>query len=249
MIECCGAALRYKRGLALDDVSFTLKEPGICGVFGRNGAGKTSLFSLLAAYRRPTSGAVRVFGENPYENPSVTPKVAFIADRDESNNSFTVRETLRLAATFRPNWDEGYAQKLVKRFDLPLKKAMSDISRGQRAGVRAVVGLAARCELTIYDEAYLGMDAALRKMFVCEILDDFTQNPRTILFSTHYIDEMSKLFDDVLILDKGKIAVFENCETLRRKRLDSKNATLQDLFIELTGGIDDESEYDAARLS
>ena len=241
MIECKNLTLRYKEQLALDDVSFALKENSICGVLGRNGAGKTSLFALLAAYRRPTSGEIRVFGENPYENPAVMPKVAFIGDKDEKDNSFTVRETLRLAATFRPNWDEAYAQKLVKRFELPLKKAMSRLSRGQCAAVKAVVGLASRCELTIYDEAYLVMDAAFRKLFVREILEDFTNEPRTILFSTHYINEMSNIFNEVLILDKGKIAVFDDCEALRRKRFDSGNATLQDLFIELTGGLADES--------
>jgi ABC-2 type transport system ATP-binding protein len=85
------------------------------------------------------------------------------------------------------------------------------------------------------------MDAAFRKMFVSEILDDFTQNPRTILLSTHYINELSNLFGDVLILDKGKVVFHDDSDALRGKRLDSQSATLQDLFIELTGGIENES--------
>jgi ABC-2 type transport system ATP-binding protein len=241
MIECNNVTLRYKRQRALDAVSFTLQSNTICGLLGRNGAGKTSLLRLIAAYARPTEGELRVFGENPYENPAVAPKVALIAQKNEENNSFSVRDTLRLAAAFRPNWDEGYAQKLIKRFEVPLKKSVSSLSHGQCAAVRAVVGLAARCEVTLYDEAYLGMDAAFRKFFVRELLDDFTQNPRTVLFSTHYINEMSSLFGQVLILDKGRLAVFEDCERLRQQRMDSENATLQDLFIQLTGGIDDES--------
>jgi ABC-2 type transport system ATP-binding protein len=241
MIECKNVTLRYKTQNALDDTGFTLKENTICGVLGRNGAGKTSLFALLAGYRRPTSGEVRVFGENPYENPAVSQKVALIADKSDENNSFTVRDTLGLSATFRPNWDESYADKLVKRFELPLKKAMSSLSHGQRSAVRAVVGLASRCELTIYDEAYLGMDAAFRKIFVSEMLDDFTQRPRTIMFSTHYINEMSNLFGEVLVLDKGKIVLHDDGDVLRGKRQDSQSATLQDLFIELTGGIENES--------
>jgi ABC-2 type transport system ATP-binding protein len=241
MIECKNVTLRYKSLLALNNISFALKENTICGVLGRNGAGKTSLFALLAGYRRPTFGEVRIFGEIPYENVAVIPKITFVADKDETGNSFTVRDTLRLNATFRQNWDESYSQKLVKQFDLPLKKAISSLSHGQRAAVRAVVGLASRCELTIYDEAYLGMDAAFRKMFISEILDDFTQRPRTILFSTHYIDEMSKLFSEVLIIDKGKIAFQGDSDVLRERRLNSSNETLQDLFIELTGGTDNES--------
>jgi ABC-2 type transport system ATP-binding protein len=241
MIECRNVSLRYKTQNAVDDISFTIKENTICGVLGRNGAGKTSLFSLLAAYRRPTSGGVRVFGEDPYENPAITQKIALIADKSDENNSFTVRETLRLNAAFRPNWDKNYAEKLIKRFELPLKKNMSRLSHGQRSAVRVVVGLASRCALTIYDEAYLGMDAVFRKMFVSELLDDFMQNPRTILFSTHYINEMSNLFGEVLIFDKGKIVLHDDGDILRGKRRDSHNATLQDLFIELTGGVEHES--------
>jgi ABC-2 type transport system ATP-binding protein len=241
MIEFKNVILRYKTQNAIDEVSFTLKENTICGIFGRNGAGKTSLFNLLAGYRRSTSGEVRVFGENPYENAAIAQKVVLIADKSDENDGFTVRETLRLNATFRPNWDESYAEKLVKRFELPLKKPMWSLSHGQRATVRAVVGLASRCELTIYDEAYLGMDAAFRKMFVREILDDFTQNPRTILFSTHYINEMPNLFGEVLILDTGKVVLHEDGDALRAKRQNSQSATLQDLFIELTGGLGNES--------
>ncbi|MDR1599664.1 MAG: ABC transporter ATP-binding protein [Oscillospiraceae bacterium] len=240
MIEFKNVTLAFKKQKALDNVSFTLKGGTICGVLGRNGAGKTSLFRLLAAYVRPTSGDARVFGENPYENQRITQKVALITDMGDEYNSFSVRDTLKLAAAFRPNWDEGYAQRLAKRFELPVKKAMSSLSHGQRASVRAVVGLASRCEVTIFDEAYLGMDAAFRKMFVSAILDDFTQNPRTILFSTHFIDEMSKLFNEVLILDKGKVAFQGDSDVLRQLRQNSSSATLQDLFIEITGGIDNE---------
>jgi ABC-2 type transport system ATP-binding protein len=188
-------------------------------VLGRNGAGKTSLLRLIAAYARPSSGEVRVFGENPYENPSLMPKIALIADKKDENNNFTVRETLKLAAAFRPNWDEGYARRLMDMFELPPKKVISRLSHGQCAAVRVVVGLASRCEITIYDEAYLGMDAAFRKMFISEILDDLTQNPRTVLFSTHYIDEMSKLFGEVLILDKGKVVFAGDGDELRQQRL------------------------------
>lgn len=242
MIECKNVTLRYeKKVVALDNISFTLKENTICGVLGRNGAGKTSLLRLLAAYAQPTEGEVQVLGENPYENPRIVPQVVLISDKNEENNGFSVRDMLKFYATFRPNWDEAYAQTLVRCFELPLKKAMSSLSHGQRAAVHVVVGLASRCPVTIYDEAYLGMDAAFRKMFVREILDDYMRSPRTVLFSTHYINEMSKLFDEVLILDKGKIVLHENGDTLRERLMESQSASLQDLFIELTGGVSNES--------
>jgi ABC-2 type transport system ATP-binding protein len=196
---------------------------------------------LIAAYARPSAGEVLVMGENHYENPNVMPHVAFISNKSEENNPHTIRKMLEFYAKFRPNWDEEYAQRLASRFELSPKKAVSSLSHGERAAVHAVMGLAARTPVTIYDEAYLGMGAAFRKMFVNEILNDYMRHPRTILFSTHYIDEMSKLFGEVIIMDKGKIVLHEDGDIVRQKRLDQQSASLQDLFIELTGGVPNES--------
>lgn len=217
MIQCENVTLRYKNQTALDNVSFTLKENTICGVLGRNGAGKTSLLSLIAAYNHPTRGTVRVCGKEPYENPKIMPQVALIYDKNEDSNALRVRDILKLSALFRPNWDESYARALIKRFELPMKKPMMSLSHGQKAAVHTVIGLASRTPVTIYDEAYLGMDAALRKLFIGEVLDDYMRNPRTVLFSTHYIDEMDKLFGEAVILDKGRVVAHEECDALRQK--------------------------------
>ncbi|MDR0858361.1 MAG: ABC transporter ATP-binding protein [Oscillospiraceae bacterium] len=217
MIVCENVTLRYNKHIALQNVSFTVKENTICGLLGRNGAGKTSLLSLLAAYRQPTEGNIRVFGETPYENAAVMPKIAFVYGKSEEGNTLKVREVMELTAAFRPNWDADYASLLAKRFELPLKKSVQSLSHGQKAALHVAAGLAARTPLTIYDEAYLGMDAAYRKMFISEILEDYMQNPRTILFSTHYIDEMDSVFSEAIILDKGRLIAHEDCDVLRQK--------------------------------
>jgi ABC-2 type transport system ATP-binding protein len=217
MIQFENVTLRYKKQTALDNISFTLKKDAVCGVLGRNGAGKTSMLALIAAYRRPSAGTVRAFGENPYENPRVIPQISFVFDKNEENNGLPAGEILNIHAAFRPNWDKEYARKLIDRFDIQLKKPMSGLSRGQQAAVRAVAGLASRAPISIYDEAYLGMDAAYRKLFVSELLEDYAQNPRAILFSTHYIDEMGGLFDEAIILDNGRVIAHENCDALRQK--------------------------------
>jgi ABC-2 type transport system ATP-binding protein len=217
MIQCENVTLRYRKQEALKNVSFTLRENAICGVLGRNGAGKTSLLALLAAYRRPTAGTVRVLGEDPYENPRVMPQVALICNRNEENNSLRVRDMFALSAALRPNWDSDYAKRLTKRFDLPLKKTMQSLSHGMRAAAHIVIGLAGRAPLTIYDEAYLGLDAAYRKLFIGEILEDYMRYPRTVLFSTHYIGEMEGLFSEAIILDRGIVIAHEDCDSLRQK--------------------------------
>jgi ABC-2 type transport system ATP-binding protein len=234
---------------ALSNVSISVPQNAICGLFGRNAAGKTSLMAMLAAYRRPTSGEVWVFGENPYENPNVASQVAFVHASNNSTSSaesslsyFRVREFLNIGKSFRPDWDEGFATHLCKRFDLNPKKRYGKLSLGQKAAVNCVIGLASRASLTIFDEAYLGMDAIYRRIFVDELLADYLRSPRTILFSTHYIAEMERLFSEAIIIDAGKVLAHADADALRAGTAPTQSAaieptntsSLQDVFIRLT---------------
>jgi ABC-2 type transport system ATP-binding protein len=233
-IECTDLRLRYprQRTEALAGISLAVPQGAICGLFGRNGAGKTSLMALLAGLRRPNGGSVRVFGEDPWENARVAPQVAFVFSKnnpDATINSIRARDLLKMGALFRPNWDAGFAEHLIRRFDVPLKKTVSKMSQGQAAALRCAMGLASRAPLTIFDESYLGMDAVYRKIFIDELLADYLTHPRTILFSTHYISEMERLFSEAIVIDAGRMLIHDDADTLREQ-----GKTLQDLFIGLT---------------
>jgi ABC-2 type transport system ATP-binding protein len=190
----------------------------ICGLLGRNAAGKTSLMSLLAGFRRQTGGEIEIFGERPYENPNVASRVAFIyANNNELYNAMKVRDVLKTAAVFREGWDDGLARSLLNAFRVPEKKKVGSLSLGQCAALSCTVGLASRTQLTIFDEAYSGMDAVYRKIFAEALLKDFMEHPRTILFSTHYISEWDNLFSDVAIIDEGRIVALGETDDLRGK--------------------------------
>jgi ABC-2 type transport system ATP-binding protein len=146
------------------------------------------------------------------------PRVAFIYDdQGEIENAFKVKDLFKIAAALRPNWDTAYAEKLIKLFEIPAKKTMGDLSHGMRSAVRVIIGLAGQTPITIYDEAYLGMDAAMRKLFISELLSDYTQRPKLILFSTHFVNEMEGLFSEAIIINKGQIIAHDDCDTLRSK--------------------------------
>jgi ABC-2 type transport system ATP-binding protein len=218
VIRCEGVRLRYPRQKkeALAGVSFQLKANTICGLLGRNAAGKTSLLSLLTAFRRPTGGRVTVFGEDPWENPRVAPRVAFVyITQDAYFISIKVKEALKAAATFRENWDGDFARHLVELFKIPEKKYVSSLSQGQHAALCCTIGLASRAPLTIFDEAYSGMDAVYRRIFADVMLSDFMEHPRTILFSTHYISEWDKVFSDSVVIDEGRVIAAGECDVLR----------------------------------
>jgi ABC-2 type transport system ATP-binding protein len=200
---------------AVDGASFEVAAGSICAVLGRNGAGKTTLLSTLAAYRRPTSGTVRIGGHDPYERLATTSQVALVVAGGPRDGSASVSDVLEVAALLRPGWDGTYADRLLDRFGLARKGQLEQLSTGMRSALSVVVGLAARAPLTMFDEPHLGMDAPSRYAFYDELLADYVAHPRTILLSTHLIDEIATLVEDVVILDHGRVVEHRPVEELR----------------------------------
>ncbi|MDG4764250.1 ABC transporter ATP-binding protein [Solwaraspora sp. WMMD406] len=216
-IETRDLTIRYGDTIAVDSLDLTLAPGKIYGLLGRNGSGKTSLLAVLSAFRRATSGTVRIGGADPYENAAIMSQIAFVRDRVDAQDTDRVGCILDLAATLRPNWDADYAKRLVERFDLPMRKRLNGLSRGMKSALSVTLGLAARAPLTIFDEAYLGLDAPSRYAFYDEVLADYLAHPRTIVLSTHLIEEVGSLFEEVVILHRGRLVAHEETETLRAR--------------------------------
>ncbi|MET0416788.1 MAG: ABC transporter ATP-binding protein [Actinoplanes sp.] len=215
MIELRNVTVRYGGTVAVDDVTLALPAGKIYGLLGRNGSGKTSLLSALASYRKPASGTVLIDGVEAFENPSVARRTCFIRDTLDLYESDRISSAFRLAERLRATWDGEYAGKLLDLFGLNPRKRVSALSRGQKSALGVVLGLAARAPLTILDESYLGMDAVARTLFYREVLADYLAHPRTIILSTHLIDEVADLFEQVVILDRGRLLLHAETETLR----------------------------------
>jgi ABC-2 type transport system ATP-binding protein len=219
-VRCDGIRLRYfgQKAEALAGVDLEVMPGTICGLLGRNAAGKTSLMALLAGFRRQTGGEIEIFGEKPYENPGVASRVAFVyANNNEMYLKMKARDALKTAALFREGWDDELARSLLDAFRVPEKRKIKKLSLGQRAALSCAIGLASRAPLTIFDEAYSGMDAVYRRIFAEALLNDFMAHPRTILFSTHYISEWDHLFSHVAIIDEGRIIASGEADDLRAR--------------------------------
>ncbi|WP_141502608.1 ATP-binding cassette domain-containing protein [Paenibacillus luteus] len=216
-IEVKQLQLKYGSFTALHDLSFQLEGGKIYGLLGRNGSGKTSLLSILASYREQSKGSVAIGGEAPFENAGIMEQVCFIQESGYMNDTSRVKDVLKLAASCWPNWDADYASRLLKHYELPLKKKVTSLSRGMKSALGVTLGLASRAPITIFDEAYLGMDAPSRYSFYEELLNDYMETPRTFLLSTHLIEEVGTLFEEVLILDQGRLILHEETETLRAR--------------------------------
>ena len=208
---------KYKDTTALDGVSFDIERNSIYGFLGRNGAGKTTAMSILTAQNFPTSGSVRVFGEDPYENARVLNRMCFVRESQKYPDEANARVAFRSAALFFPNWDQQLCEQLIDDFQLPLKTTIKKLSRGQLSAVGVIIGLASRAEITFFDEPYLGLDAVARQIFYDRLLEDYTEHPRTILLSSHLIDEIANLIERVLVIDGGRILMDSSAEEAREQ--------------------------------
>ena len=215
VIEVQNLTKHYKETNALDNVSLTVEGGAIYGLLGRNGAGKTTLMSILTAQNFATSGEVRVFGEHPYENARVLSRICFVRESQKYPDDATPRHAFRAASLFFPNWDQAVADQLIADFQLPMKQTIKKLSRGQLSAVGVIIGIASRAEITFFDEPYLGLDAVARQIFYDRLLEDYSEHPRTIILSSHLIDEVSNLIERVIVIDRGRILLDEETDAVR----------------------------------
>lgn len=215
IVELNGLTKAYGDVKAVNHVSFSMNEEKIYGLLGRNGAGKTTIMQMITAQLFSTSGELKVFGENPYENNRVLRQICFIKESQKYPEVYRVIDVLKISASFFPNWDHDYALSLAEEFRLPLKRRMKKLSRGMLSSVGIIVGLASRAPLTIFDEPYLGLDAVARSLFYDRLIEDYSLHPRTVVLSTHLIDEVSSILEHVILIDSGTLILDEDAESLR----------------------------------
>jgi ABC-2 type transport system ATP-binding protein len=231
-IEVAGLGMRFGAVDALTDVSFSLSGNKIYGLLGRNGAGKTTLLSILAGYERQTAGTVLIDGDPVFENATAAAKTCLVRGTgDASAPREKVRDVLNYASQLRASWDADYAATLLERFSVRKGVSVESLSHGKQCALGVTIGLASRAPVTIFDESYLGLDAPSRYAFYDALLADVLEHPRTVIISTHLIEEVGTLFEEVLILDEGRVLLHEETETLRESGAAvTGDATLVDSF-------------------
>ncbi|MEE6287742.1 ABC transporter ATP-binding protein [Georgenia sp. MJ173] len=214
-IELRDLGVHFGDTKAVDGVTASFPAGTITGLLGRNGSGKTTMLSAIASLRRPTRGTVLVDGRDPYEDEHLMGQVALIRESGDVLGEEKMKATLGFVAAARPHWDQAYAEELLDAFELDVRKKPSRLSRGQRSALGAVIGLASRAPVTMFDEVYLGMDAPSRQRFYDLLLVDYVEHPRTIILSSHLISEVEQLFERVVVLDRGRVLLAADAEDLR----------------------------------
>ncbi len=205
----------YKDKQVLKDLDLVIEPGKIYGLIGRNGVGKTTLLGILTAQNTKDSGEVTYDGQPVWENQQALNNICFSRELQPTifsgQNTLKVKHYLKSAAIYYPNWDKEYAQRLMEELKVEPKKKICHLSKGQMSMVTILIALASRAPITILDEPVAGLDVVMRERFYQLLLEDFTTTNRTFIISTHIIEEAASVFEQVIIIDDGRI--LENCPT------------------------------------
>ena len=205
VIQCDNVSKSYKSCNAVKNLSFSIEENSITGLIGRNGAGKTTLLKLLSGFLKSTGGEVKVFNDNPFNNLNASTNTIFIDENMNFSRHLTLDEILRAAKNFYPNFNESMSRRVLEYFTLNINRKHSELSKGMKSTFNMTVGISSHCALTIMDEPTTGMDAAVRKEIYKIVLKDYIENPRTILISSHHLEELEDILEDILLLKEGSM--------------------------------------------
>ncbi|MGE0755575.1 MAG: ABC transporter ATP-binding protein [Pirellulaceae bacterium] len=216
VIELCEVTRRFHERVALDRVSLEVRRGCVFGLIGENGAGKTTLIRHVLGLLRAQSGSVRVFGLDPVEHPvSVLGRIGFLSEERDLPDWMRVSELMRYTQAFFPGWDAAYAEELRETFDLDPKARVRSLSRGQRARAGLLVALAYRPDLLVLDEPSSGLDPLVRRDILGAIVRTIADEGRTVLFSSHLLDEVERVADDVALIHRGRVLVRSSVEELK----------------------------------
>jgi ABC-2 type transport system ATP-binding protein len=209
---------RFGDRTALHEVDLVLEPGVVLGLVGKNGAGKTTLIQHLLGLLRAQRGSVRVFGLDPVAEPAgVLGRIGYLAEDRNLPGWMTVGELMRYTASFYPRWDAGYAARLCDEFRLDSRQKIRTLSRGQHARAALVAALAHRPELLLLDEPSSGLDPVVRRDVLEAILHTVVEEGRTVLFSSHLLDEVERMSDQLALIDGGRILLAGGLEEIRER--------------------------------
>jgi ABC-2 type transport system ATP-binding protein len=206
VIEVQGLTRKFGPKPALDNISISIPRGVVFGLVGANGAGKTTLIKHILGLLKAQSGSVRVFGLDPVKEPvSVLSRIGYLSEVSDLPGWMRVDELMRYMRAFYKTWDDSYAEDLRKQFELSPAAKIGSLSKGQKARVGLLVALAYRPELLLLDEPSSGLDPIVRRDILGAIVRTIADEGRTVVFSSHLLDEVERISDRVAMLRSGNI--------------------------------------------
>lgn len=204
-IEIKSLTKTYGDTLALDDVSLTLEAGKIYGLLGRNGAGKTTLLNIITGRVLASGGTVTLDGAPTPENDAALQNIYMLSEHTYYPEKMRVRDALKWSAAFYPDFDPAYAAKLCDAFALDTRKKVASLSTGYGTIFKLIVGLSTNVPYLLLDEPVLGLDANHRDLFYKTLVEKYAEKPFCAVLSTHLVEEVSSIVEDVVIIKNGRV--------------------------------------------
>ena len=220
VIAIAGLSRQFGVKTALDEVSVYVPRGSVLGLVGENGAGKTTLIKHLLGVLKAESGTVRVFGLDPVVDPvGVLSRIGYLSERRDLPGWMQVGEYLRYSQAFYPGWDHAYAEKLLTQFHLDRRQLIKTLSQGQQAKTGLLCAIAYRPELLILDEPSSGLDPVVRRDILEAIVQAVAQEGRTVIFSSHLLDEVERVADHIIMLHAGRVVLNGRTDEVRQAHI------------------------------
>jgi ABC-2 type transport system ATP-binding protein len=231
VIQLADLTRRFGATTALDSVSLSVPRGSVYGLVGANGAGKTTLIKHVLGLLRAEVGSVRVFGLDPVVDPvGVLSRVGYLSEENDLPGWMTVGELCWYSRALYPGWDEAYSEELRQMFALDAAARIKTLSRGQKARTGLLMALAYRPELLVLDEPSSGLDPIVRRDILAAVIRTIAHEGRTVLFSSHLLDEVEQVADHVGMIRAGRIVLSAPLADIKRT-----HRTLDDAFLAHAG--------------
>ncbi|MCF7912792.1 MAG: ABC transporter ATP-binding protein [Candidatus Cloacimonetes bacterium] len=231
--EISGLNKYYGKFQALDNVNLQINSGKIIGLLGRNGAGKSTLLRSMLGLLRYEGGIsyrgddIKTMKHHLFEDVAFIPDVNIIDDR------LTVQQVIEYVRGVNKHWNEEKFMSLMEKSNLPLEKKISKLSKGMKTKLYLLITLSLETQMLLLDEPTLGLDIAFRKEFLNTILGEYFDEEKSIIISTHQVEEVEQILQEVIFIDEGKIILHEDVEDLKnRYNLVTVTADQQSVLLE-----------------
>ena len=215
LIETTNLTKYYGTLKALDNVSISIPKGRIIGLLGKNGAGKSTFMRCLLGFLKH-EGEIRILGQTmKTHKESIHDHIAFIPDVSSLDDRLTVQQTIDYVSALNKPWNAEKAASLLARSELPLKSRVSGLSKGMKTKLYLLITLSLDVQILLLDEPTLGLDIVFRKEFFNTILGEFFDEEKTIIISTHQVEEVAQILQDIIFIDYGRIILHEDIEELK----------------------------------
>ena len=223
LLECKDLCKSFDNRVILDNVNIKIERGKIVGLLGKNGQGKTTLIKLINDLLTPTSGEVLINGKKPsIESKKI---ISYLPERTYFDKSMKVSDIIKYFKEFYDNFNEEKALKLLDDLELDKNLCLTKMSKGMQEKVELILVMSREADLYILDEPLGGVDPATRDYILDTILSNF-KDGASVIISTHLIADIERILDEVIFIDKGKIILTGDADTIRKK----EEASIDDIF-------------------